>query len=108
MSLSEKIITIAIMAGVTMAVRFLPFIVFSSSRPTPKFIQYLGKALAPALFAMLVVYCLRNSNPLVGNHGLPEYIAVAVTIAVHLWRKQLLLSLAAGTACYMLLLQFVF
>ena len=75
---------------------------------TPRYIQYLGKVLPGAIFAMLVVYYLRNVTPLAGSHGLPELIAVAATVGLHVWKRQTLLSIAAGTITYMLLVQFVF
>ncbi len=108
MTLSQRIITILLCVLGTMLTRFLPFIVFSSKRPTPKYIQYLGKALPSAIFGMLVIYCLKNINVLTGSHGLPELIAIAVTVGLHLWKKQMLLSIAGGTVCYMLLIQFIF
>ena len=108
MTLTQQILTIALCALGTMLTRFLPFIVFSSKKPTPKFIQYLGKALPCAIFGMLVVYCLKDVNILGGSHGLPELIAIAATILLHLWRRQMLLSIAGGTVCYMLLVQLVF
>ena len=80
----------------------------SAGKPTPKYVRYLGKFLPAAVFGLLVVYCLRNVNPLVGSHGLPELIAIAVVVALHLWKKQMLLSIAGGTICYMLLVQLVF
>lgn len=108
MTLTQKIITIALCALGTMATRFLPFLVFSSRKPTPKYIQYLGKALPAAIFGMLVVYCLKDVSILSGSHGLPELIAISVVVELHLWKRQMLLSIAGGTVCYMLLLQFVF
>ena len=60
MTLSQQIITIAMCVLGTMLTRFLPFAVFSSKRPTPPYIQYLGKVLPGAIFSMLVVYCLRH------------------------------------------------
>lgn len=109
MTVTQRIITIAICAVSTMITRFLPFAVFQSKkRETPKFIEYLGKALPAAVFAMLVVYCLRNVEILSGTHGLPELIAIVVVVLLHLWKKQMLLSIAGGTICYMLLVQFVF
>lgn len=92
----------------TQITRFLPFLVFSSDKPTPKYIQYLGKALPAAVFGMLVVYCLKGIDVMTGNHGLPEFIAIGVTVVLHLWKKNMMLSMAGGTACYMLLIQLVF
>lgn len=77
-------------------------------RKTPEYITYFGKALSAAIFGMLVVYCLKSVDIAGGNHGLPELISLAVLTAIHLWRKNMLLSIAAGTVCYMLLVQFVF
>ena len=67
-----------------------------------------GKALPAAIFGMLVVYCLKNVSLLSGSHGLPEALAIAVTAGLHLWKRQMLLSIAGGTAAYMLLVQLVF
>ena len=108
MTLTEQIVTIALCVLGTMATRFLPFLIFSEKRPTPRYIQYLGKALPAAIFGMLVVYCLRSVDVLGGSHGLPELIAIALTVALHLWKRQMLLSIAGGTVCYMLLVQLVF
>lgn len=108
LTLTQQIITVALCVLGTMATRFLPFILFSEKRPTPKYIQYLGRALPSAIFGMLVIYCLKNVNVFTGSHGLPELIAIAATVGLHLWRKQMLLSIAGGTVCYMLLVQFVF
>lgn len=108
MTLFEKIITIGLCAAGTMLMRFLPFLTFSSKRPTPKYIQYLGKVLPGAVFSMLVIYCLRNVSLLQGSHGIPEIIAIAVTAVLHLWKRQMLISIAGGTVCYMLLVQLVF
>ena len=108
MTLTQQIITIALCALGTMATRFLPFLVFSSRKPTPEYIRYLGRALPSAIFGMLVVYCLKNVSILSGSHGLPECIAIVAVVTLHLWKRQMLLSIAAGTVCYMLLVQFVF
>lgn len=108
MSLTEEIITIGLCVLATVTTRFLPFILFSGKRETPEFIRYLGKALPAAIFALLVVYCLKNVDITAGSHGIPEAIAVGVVAALHLWKRKILLSMAGGTFCYMLLVQFVF
>ena len=108
MTLAQQLITIGLCVLGTMLTRFLPFLIFSARRPTPPFIQYLGKALPAAIFGMLVVYCLKNVSLITGAHGLPEAIAIAVVAGLHLWKRQMLLSIAGGTVCYMLLVQLVF
>ena len=108
MTLTQRLVTIALCALATMLTRFLPFLLFSSRRPTPKYVRYLGRALPPAIFGMLVVYCLKNVSIVSGSHGLPELIAIAVTVGLHLWKRQTLLSIAVGTIAHMLLIQLVF
>ena len=108
MTITQQVITIALCVLATVLTRFLPFWIFSSKRPTPKFIQYLGNVLPAAIFSMLVVYCLKSVQFFGGSHGLPEFIAIAITTALHLWKRQMLLSIAGGTVAYMLLVQIVF
>ena len=97
---------LAISGAVTMALRFLPFIAFAKSRP--QFVLYLGRVLPSAVMAMLVVYCLRGTDLLSGSHGLPEIIACLIVIALHVWRRNTLLSIIAGTGVYMFLVQAIF
>ncbi len=108
MTLTEQLITILMVSLGTMLMRFLPFLIFPAGKPTPKYIQYLGRVLPGAIFGMLVVYCLKNVSIIAAPHGLPELIAIAVVVALHLWKKQMILSMAGGTIVYMLLIQFVF
>lgn len=108
MTLSEQLITIGMVILGTMLTRFLPFLLFPAGRTTPKYIQYLGKVLPSAVFGLLVIYCLKNVSLLSGNHGIPEMLSIALVIALHLWKRQMLLSIAGGTICYMLLVQFLF
>lgn len=92
----------------TMITRFLPFLVFSGKKPVPKYVEYLGKALTGAALGLLVVYGFKNVNVLTGSHGIPELIALVVITVLHIWKRNMLLSIAAGTAVYMLLINFVF
>lgn len=105
MTSQQQIITIVILAVITFMTRALPFIVFPAGKPTPKFIQYLGKALPLAVFGMLVVYCLKDVQWLEGSHGIPEILGIAAVVLMHLWRRQLFLSMAVGTAIYMILIR---
>ncbi len=107
MTLAQRIVTIALCVLATVSTRSLPFVLFSGKK-TPGFIQYLGKALPAAVFGMLVVYSLKNTDLSSASHGLPEALALAATVGLHLWRKQMLLSIAGGTAMYMILVQAVF
>jgi len=107
MTTQQQIITIAILALMTVLTRALPFLIFPAGKPTPKYIQYLGKALPLAVFGMLVVYCLKDVQWLEGMHGIPEIVGIAATAVMHIWRRQLFLSMAVGTAVYMVLIRLV-
>ena len=108
MTISQQLVTIALCVLATLITRFLPFLVFSSKRPTPAFVRYLGDVLPGAIFGLLIVYCLKDVRLLSGSHGLPEALALAVTVLLHLWKKKLLLSMAAGTLCYMTMIHWIF
>ena len=98
---------VAVVALVTIGLRFLPFLIFRG-RETPAFISYLGRVLPYAIMGMLVVYCLRGTEVLSASHGIPELIACALVVGLHVWKKNTLLSIIAGTVCYMVLVQMVF
>ena len=93
---------------VTMATRFLPFLIFPNSERTPKFITYLGKVLPCAIMGMLVVYCMKDVQFLDGSFGIPEMLSCAVVVLLHIWKRNSLLSIGVGTVFYMLLVQLVF
>ena len=108
LNVTQQIIIIAMVVLGTMLTRFLPFIVFPSGKPTPYYVQYLGKVLPTAVIGLLVIYCFKDVNLLSGSHGIPELIAVAVVALLHFWKKNMLLSIAGGTIVYMFLVQIVF
>ncbi len=108
MSFVQRIITITMVVLGTMCTRFLPFIIFRADKPTPKYIQYLGKVLPLAVFGLLVVYCLKDVSLFEGSRGIPEALSIGLVIILHLWKRQMLLSIAGGTLCYMILVQTIF
>lgn len=99
---------IAVIALVTAALRFLPFLIFGENRKTPALISYLGQVLPYAIMGMLVVYCLKDATLTSAPFGIPEAIGCAVVALLHIWKRNTLLSIGAGTVCYMLLVQFIF
>lgn len=108
MTLTQQLITIAMCVLGTMATRYIPFLLFPPGRQTPPYVQYLGKVLPSAVFALLVVYCLKDVSLTAELHGIPEALALVVTGVLHVWRRQMFLSMAAGTILYMVLVQTVF
>ena len=100
--------TVAVAALVTMVLRFLPFIIFRGDRETPAYITYLGKVLPFAIMGMLVVVCLKGVSFAAAPYGIPEFLACGAVAALHVWKRNTLLSIAGGTVLYMVLVQMVF
>ena len=107
MTTTQSIITILIVVFGTILTRAVPFFVFPDGKTPPAYIRYLGTVLPYAVIGLLVVYCLKDSFS--GSfHGLPELIAILCIAVIHKWKKNTLLSIGAGTAIYMMLVQFLF
>lgn len=105
--MSDPALPLVLVCGaVTILLRVLPFLAFG--RRTPAYILYLGRVLPYAVMGMLVVYCLKGVSLLRAPFGIPEALSCALVVALHLWRRNTLLSILGGTACYMFLVQMVF
>ncbi len=107
MNSETALLAVIVSAAVTFGLRLLPFALFSI-RKTPKAVSYLGKVLPPAVIAMLVVYCLKDMSFASAGSFVPQIIASAAVVLMQLWKKNTILSIAAGTAVYMILVQLVF
>ncbi len=99
-------LTVAVMAIVTILLRFLPFMVFR--KKTPPYIAYLGMVLPPAIIGMLVVFCLKDVSVTALPFGIPELIAAFCVVALQIWKRNSLISILCGTLIYMILMQTVF
>lgn len=104
----NTLLTVAVIALVTAAIRFFPFVVWNKNRKAPKIIEKLGKILPYAVMGMLVVYCLKDVSFTALSGFVPELIACLVVIGLYVWKRNTLISIVAGTVSYMLLVQFVF
>ena len=111
LSPAGAVAAIAVMAIVTFLTRALPFLLFDRGESPPRLVLYLGRVLPPAIIAMLIVYCLRSlraASLFVPAGWLPQVIAVAAVVVLHLWKHNNLLSIFGGTILYMVLVQAVF
>lgn len=104
----HSLLIVSVIAVVTVILRFLPFWLFPEGKKTPEFINYLGRVLPYAVMGMLVVYCLKDADVTAYPFGMPHIIAGLLVVGLHVWKKNTLLSIGAGTLCYMALVQFVF
>lgn len=107
-SVGRSFLIILLVAAATFSTRVVPFLVFPKGKEIPPIVRYLGKVLTPAVIGMLVVYCLKSVSVVRFPFGIPEFIAVFVTAALHVWKRNNLLSIGAGTVLYMFLIQVVF
>ena len=104
----HSVLVIAVAALVTIALRFLPFLIFGEDRKTPPLVAFLGQVLPYAIMGMLVLYCLKDVDITAAPFGIPEAIGCIAVALLHVWKRNTLLSIGLGTVCYMLLVQFVF
>lgn len=104
----QTFLTILVLAFGSVFMRFLPPILFPNGKAHPKIIDELTPLLPPAIIGLLVVYCLKNVDISSATHALPELISIAAITIIHLWKKNIILSIAVGTVLYMLLIQKVF
>lgn len=102
MTRTELILSILIMVAGTQLTRFLPFLCFPPGRKIPDYLRYLGSALPGAIMGMLVIYCLKDVSFTTPPFALPTVAALAVIVVLHLWKHNTFLSLAFGTAVYMI------
>lgn len=104
----HSILIVAVVAIVTIALRFLPFFIFGGKRKTPEIILYLGKVLPYAIMGMLVIYCLRSVTTAGLGAAIAQLIGCGLVAMLHLWKRNTLISIIGGTVAYMVLVQVVF
>lgn len=104
----SSLVMILAVAIATFATRAASFIVFPKGKEIPPKVLFIGRVLPPAIIGMLVVYCLRSTSVLAYPYGMPELIAGLTVVALHVWKRNIFLSIGAGTILYMVLVQMVF
>ncbi len=98
------IAAIGVVALVTWGLRAFPFLLFGS-KPLPKTVRYLGKVLPPAIMTVLVIYCLKDTDCSRFPFGLPELASGALVVILQIIKKNMYLSIIAGTVCYMVMIR---
>lgn len=104
----HSLLIVAVMAVFTALTRFLPFLAFPEGRKRPKVITYLGTVLPYALIGMLVVYCFKSVSVFAYPYCIPELLAVVLVAALHIWKRNTLISVFGGVIFYMVLVQCIF
>lgn len=98
-------LAVLICAACTFALRAAPFLLFSGKKEMPPAVRRLAGRMPTAIIAVLVVYCLKGMPEAGLSANTVTLISAAAVVALHLWKKNTLLSIAGGTALYMTLLR---
>ncbi len=101
----REAVLISAMALITMALRFLPFLVFG--KKTPAYVSYLGKVLPHAIIGLLVIYCLKDVSFTAHPFGIPELVAAAFVAVIQAWKRNPVMSILSGTVIYMILIRVI-
>lgn len=101
------VLMILVCAACTFLTRALPFFIFRSG-VLPESITYLGNALPLAIMFCLIIYCIRNTQFFSYPFGLPQLLGIASVAILHLWKRNMIISIAGGTLLYMLMVQLIF
>ena len=101
----EMVLTVAVVVAATLLTRFSAFLIFPPGKKAPDFVQDLGKALPAAVMGMLVIYTFKDTIVFSYPYGVPELIALLVTVGMHLWKRNMFMSIGIGTIVYMLIVQ---
>jgi len=102
---TQALLTVLIAAAVTLATRAVSFLLFPAGKQAPAFIIWLSAQLPRAVMAMLLVYCLKDMTFSYASGWLPALLGVAATALLHLWKRQMMISIVGGTALYMTLIR---
>lgn len=93
-----------VMAAATYLTRLFPFLIPKKYRNN-RHLQFIGTYFPPAVMLLLVIYCLKDTRVTAAPYGIPELASIGMVVLVHLRRRNALLSIGLGTACYMILVQ---
>lgn len=107
-NIGYSVAIIAVVSLCTILLRAFPFLVFGGKKEVPRVVQYLGAVLPASIMVVLVVYCLRSIDFTQMSHWLPAILASLLVVGLHIWKKNILLSIGLGTVFYMVLVQMVF
>jgi branched-subunit amino acid transport protein AzlD len=101
---SKLVLVILLMSAITFAARALPFVFFKKRKP-PRVLAMIEAQIPPAIMVILVFFSVKDADLLVYPYGLPHAAGIVLVIVLQLWRRNAMLSIIAGTACYMTLIR---
>ncbi|MCQ2610408.1 MAG: AzlD domain-containing protein [Treponema sp.] len=105
-SLNAALIATVVSAAIIFATRAFPFVLFSKKEP-PAILKFIERYIPPMVMAVLLIYCFKDVGFGAKPFGIPELVGLGVTVGLHLWRNNSMISIFGGTAVYMVLMRFL-
>lgn len=102
--LSAALIATVVSGLIIFGTRAFPFVVFSKKEP-PRILRFIEKYIPPMIMAILLVYCLKDVQFTNISSCLPSFAGLALTVVLHLWRHNPMISIFGGTILYMVLIR---
>lgn len=97
LDLGYIVTALTVAVTITFSLRAIPFGVKTALRRSA-LLADIGRWMPLGAISILAVYALTTIDTASPTHGVPELCGVGVTVPIHLWRHNLVLSLVAGTA----------
>jgi len=104
MDLNKILTGIAVIGGVTLFTRILPFLFFRKRQP-PAMLLLIEEYIPPMVMVILVIYSVKDVAFTSFPYGLPEIAAMVLVAVLHLWKRNALISIFGGTIFYMTAVQ---
>jgi len=105
MNTTHILLVILVAAVVTFFTRAFPFLLFGKGEKMHPALAFIGRTLPLSVIAVLVVYCLKDALFVSFGALWPQLTGVLVTVLLHLWKRNNLISITGGTIVYMLLIR---
>lgn len=86
--------------------RAFPFLLFSKKEP-PALIKFIERFIPPMVITALLVYCLKDLSLTQRQNFVPAISALTLTILLHIWKRNSLISIFSGTILYMVLIKII-
>lgn len=93
---------VLISGAITWSLRAVPFVMIAPLRRS-ELIRYLGDRMPVGIMLILTIYTLRGISFGDLASGPSALVALAVTVGLQLWRRNMMLSIFAGTAVHVAL-----
>ena len=105
LTITNALIATFITAILMFLLRAFPFMLFSKKKP-PKILSFIEKYIPAMVIGVLLLVCLNDEKYISTSSfpwGIPALCGIVLTVILHLWKKNSMISIFGGTICYMVL-----